>query len=228
MPSRIPSIRTPMHENLCGWMRAQTWPELRLLVADAYSASFWHPYGFVVIRLRINDFPGWGMRLHLWPSTEEPQATQVAHQQVHSHGWDLLSRTLLGEVCHRTFIVDEVPKGCKAQWCKYLVESDYTTGVSTLRHHRCGFRVVPLDEHASPLGSELTVVSASDFHSTTVVPSELPWAVTLAATAHRGSEPSVVVSPHTSTEIIVNERRPVLNLIAVLGEIDDAYVRVAG
>jgi 8-oxo-dGTP pyrophosphatase MutT (NUDIX family) len=211
-----------MDNVLPNWLMAQTWPDVRPTRADARRLAYWHPYGFVVLRLIVKPFSGWSLRLHLWPRASTPE---LEDQRVHSHGWDLVSRTLLGEVVHETYQLVEARRAAGSSWCTYSVTNSYTVGQSVLRRETCGIRPVRIGRALSLPSSPVTSIGHSRLHSTTLSSSEGDLAVTLVATSEEHKSTSTVVVPDSYPTCFTNERRPVTDLDALLERVDDRYVQ---
>lgn len=215
-----------MDSELHSWLQAQTWPDLRPDVLAAASAAFWHPYGFIVVRLDVHRFTGWGVRIHLWPekhSLSVPYQTQY----IHRHGWELLSRTLVGAVRHTTYSVAPDSRA-DPEWCEYAVISDPGVGQSMLSRVRCGLGAEETGELRSSPDSDLTRVRAIDFHSTAAEVTGVPWSVTVAATATHREATSAVLAPVSTPTSYSNPRKPAGEIASLLTAVDASYRKESG
>lgn len=209
----------PTREAIGSWMTSQGWPDLRTFLDDA--PSYLHPYGFLVFRLPLDTFPEWGIRVHLWPPAGK-RRTDSDPFIVHSHGWDLLTRAVVGCVRHAMYDVDD---GATAVWYdSFTVESSPGAGVSVLspEGRSTGVRMVS-EWDATPQEGPLHI-PAGRFHTTTG-PHEAvwdSWSVTLVATEHVASNDSRVLGPSKGSAV-VNERAAITDPGVSLSAVDHAY-----
>jgi 8-oxo-dGTP pyrophosphatase MutT (NUDIX family) len=88
------------------WILERTISDVPHLLRNVQRA-YVHPYGFHVLRLALPDLAPWTVRLHVWPNPIEIYArmhhTRSENQLIHSHGWDLLSMVLAGELDESTY-----------------------------------------------------------------------------------------------------------------------------
>ena len=75
------------------------------LVAELLPAAYWHPNGFLKIRI-ANDPDGASFRIHLWPK-KSPGSDQI--DDIHSHRWQYYSKVLYGSLKVETY--QETPQG---------------------------------------------------------------------------------------------------------------------
>ncbi|MEW2118445.1 NUDIX hydrolase [Streptomyces sp. NPDC005474] len=141
---------------------------------------------------------------------------------MHSHGWDLLTRSVVGCVRHAMYDVDD---GATAVWYdSFTVESSPGAGVSVLSPEGRSTTVRMVSEwDATPQESPLHI-PAGRFHTTTS-PNEAvwdSWSVTLVATEHVASNESRVLGPFTGSDV-VNERAAITDPGVPLSAVDHAY-----
>ncbi|WP_369132007.1 NUDIX hydrolase [Modestobacter sp. I12A-02662] len=213
-------ITMPEHE-LRMWLEAQTWPDLRArLEGTTDLVAYDHPYGFVVCRLREDEIEGWQIRLHLWPSRGEMERVMARRgtldQQVHAHGWRILSTVLIGSIEESRYVVSPCES---SETSLYRVESDYGSGTSrlALEAPAVGVRLASRSERGAHSG--VIEIPRGEYHSSAslVAPS-----LTLVATELRGGS-SFVVAPKGLGPMIVNARRPVLDLAEQFAYFDEQY-----
>lgn len=185
------------------WLAIQTWPDvLDRVVTDANLVSYEHPYGFVVLRLSETKFPGWQIRVHLWPEAKTLRERLARNgtfaQQVHAHGWDLMSSVLVGSIAENTY--EMVPGG----GALYCVESTYGVGSSVLKKQRT--QVAPRQLTSSDRGPDDGTYSihAGVFHSSQTVG---PPAASLVATSTEHQGPSLVLVERDSGDELVENYR---------------------
>ena len=206
-------------------MAIQTWPDVADRVrTDSGPVAYLHPYGFVVLRLLDTKFPGWQIRVHLWPDPqilhEIGKASSTIEQQVHAHGWDLKSRVLIGSITESTF---ELRSGSGAL---YEVSSAYGEGASVLEMVRTGVAAERSVTSERSVSSGLYEIPAGVYHSSTTT-SEA--SATLVATATDHAFPSRVVAGGGETpQTLENLRLPVSNLPELLRTYDDLYAAENG
>ncbi|MFE0352288.1 NUDIX hydrolase [Streptomyces nigra] len=209
----------PPREAIDAWMARQGWPDLRTFLDDA--PSYLHPYGFLVFRLPLDAFPEWGIRVHLWPPPGQ-RRTDSDPFIVHSHGWDLLTRSVVGCVRHAMYDVDD---GATAvSYDLFTVDSSPGTGFSVLSPEGRSTSVRMVSEwDATPQESPL-YIPAGRFHTTTG-PHEAvwdSWSVTLVATEHVTGNDSKVLGPSNSGAV-VNERAAITDPNVPLSAVDHVY-----
>jgi len=220
------------HDEVLTWMASQTWPDLRDDVVEAYPVSaYLHPYGFIVVRLSVTHFPQWGIRAHVWPGLNEYDEhgvqSRTTDQRIHCHGWDLISRTLLGQVKQRIYTIEPSGPG-EGSYCSYRVISDIGVGESVLRTLGEWFRPTLDAEEVKRVGDEPLVIARGAFHETVPVDAT-HRSLTLAATAHvvAGYE-SVVLMPPGAPEIVRNRRLQAPDVETVVLAMDEAYDETRG
>ncbi len=202
------------------WMSAQTWPDVKPEVLDSAADAFRHPYGFVVVRLSIQTFDGWGIRVHLWPVGQRTHALSGS-QYIHRHGWSLRTATLIGTVRHDSYVVKQGAQ-TSATWCAYTALSDRGIGESVLYRESCGFQATLADSKVSGVSSGLTLIEGDEFHTTTS-DREDDWCVTLAATADRGTQGSTVLLPHGCPPVVTNSRERYETVSDLVPHLDALY-----
>src|SRR4051794_20419382 len=93
---------TTTHDAVARWLLAATIDDARRLLERNCETAYRHPYGFDVCRTNFAEFPGWTIRIHLWPNQAELSRRMLEegteHQGVHCHGWDLKTKVLLGAI----------------------------------------------------------------------------------------------------------------------------------
>jgi 8-oxo-dGTP pyrophosphatase MutT (NUDIX family) len=213
-------------KGLVDWMSVQTWPDVKDLLQRERITTYSHPYGFVVCRVESIKFPGWQIRIHLWPPAREFEETLrrngTADQQVHCHGWRLKSTVLVGAVEEVSCSVLEAEDTTLAL---YSVSSDYGSGNSRLSIMKLGVGVHELGRMVRTTPDGLFDIPTGRFHmSRSASPDRT---ATLVATELTSGRPSCVVAPARDVPRLVNRRESVNNLEASLDELDSAYRREA-
>ncbi|MFE0918163.1 NUDIX hydrolase [Streptomyces nigra] len=141
---------------------------------------------------------------------------------MHSHGWDLLTRSVVGCVRHAMYDVDD---GATAvSYDLFTVDSSPGTGFSVLSPEGRSTSVRMVSEwDATPQESPL-YIPAGRFHTTTG-PHEAvwdSWSVTLVATEHVTGNDSKVLGPSNSGAV-VNERAAITDPNVPLSAVDHVY-----
>jgi 8-oxo-dGTP pyrophosphatase MutT (NUDIX family) len=201
------------------WMLAQTWPDLRRL-AEKARTSYRHPYGFVVVRLDEPLFEGWQVRLHFWPAPAEFEAHLIAFgtaaQQVHAHGWDLVSRVLIGALEESTF---EVTLSERSERALFSVRSDYGTGHSHLEKDVPSVDVNLIGRSLRTKEDGCVLIHRDTYHSSM----PLNPSASLVATQTVNTATSHIVGPADIGATSRNERRPASDLTEILKSFDEIY-----
>ncbi|WP_369222290.1 NUDIX hydrolase [Streptomyces sp. R39] len=176
-----------------------------------------------MFRLPVQPLPEWGIRVHLWPPAGE-RRTDADPYQVHSHGWDLVTRSVVGCVHHAIYDVDD--GATAARYDSFTVESSSGTGSSVLspEGRSTGVRMVA-EWDATPQDSPL-YIPAGRFHTTTSPPAGVwdSWSVTLVATGHVVGNDSRVLGPSKGGDV-VNERTAITDLSVPLSAIDRSHAQ---
>jgi 8-oxo-dGTP pyrophosphatase MutT (NUDIX family) len=203
------------------WLATQTWPDLRKLITQGPITLYEHPYGFVVCRLETEWFPGWQVRVHLWPEREQMErdlrANGVADQLVHCHGWDLKSAVCLGALNEFHY---ELARGSNEGQCIYRIVSDYAVGSSKLVLQEDHVRPVLLSEQRYDMETGLRFIEAGQFHAAIVAGG--PTVSVVATSRVHGGE-SLVIGPPTADPSPSNDRRGVEDIEGALSRYDDIY-----
>jgi 8-oxo-dGTP pyrophosphatase MutT (NUDIX family) len=177
----------------------------------------------LVVRLPIRYFPLWGIRLHVWPSPETyreyGELLGTTAQRVHCHGWDLVSKALIGEVNQKTYVVVRSSIGAVSS---YRVESELGPGRSVLRRHEDRLEVTLLGQEKRSFADAPLVIPKQQFHETEPTVSGR-LSLTLAATAHAERNDSFVLAPTDSPEIVENPRAPIQDIEATVAKLDSFY-----
>lgn len=217
-----------MQDRVRDWLGAQTWPDVR--PSDGWDGPrYWHPYGFVVLRLAVVVVDGWSCRLHLWPNGETQERLNIPtaiDQEIHCHGWNLASRTLVGEVSHSEYEVAAAaadPMSLRA----YSVTSAYAVGRSILTGTGDYFTVTAEHRLVSTVTDGPIEIRAGRFHSTHARTSSSEWAATLVLTEDVDREKSLVLC-RGRPDSVDNPRGEVTNISTALQVLDDDYRRSAG
>lgn len=217
----------PEPQDLPSWLSSQTWVDFSSEVLGAEENAYVHPYGFIVVRLPIFAFPGWGIRVHIWPGRDAfdrfAAQRRTIDQRVHSHGWTIWTKVLLGKVEQVSYVLADVHSSDTGPtWDAYGVASDIGVGKSVLRR---------LDQRLRPKEVSTEIRSAVDpafllpvgqFHETRPF-SNVGYAVTLAATEEVQGNASRVLAPSESAEELVNRRESLPDLYSVVRELDAQY-----
>jgi 8-oxo-dGTP pyrophosphatase MutT (NUDIX family) len=210
---------------LDSWLKTQTWPDVRELICQGPAVPYGHPYGFTVCRLETEWFPGWQIRVHLWPSRDEILRSQrengVVDQLVHCHGWDLKSSVCLGLLSEFQYEV--------AVWDGkqdiYRVVSDYADGSSSLILEQKQMQSRLVAEHQRGARSGVEFIPAGDYHSTITAG---PPAVSVVATSRTHKCDSRVIGPPATSRTIANARHLVEDLDGLLRGYDQIYLEAVG
>lgn len=200
------------------WLAIQTWPDLRSrLDATPQLVAYEHPYGFVVCRLEDTPVAGWQIRVHLWPSRREMERllthNRTNAQQVHAHGWDIVSQVVLGAVEESGYRLTPDPG---AEQSVYRAVSDYGAGTSRLNLEQVGVRVDLVDRRLRHSGDGVLTIPRGTYHSS--ISGSAPG-VTVVATEVSGGD-SFVVAPRHTAPTVVNARRSVPDLHELLTTFD--------
>lgn len=70
-------------------------------LAEIADRSYYHANNFLKLVLMAGDTNPWKLRLHVWHP--QPDVTEEATEDVHSHRWDFTTTLLAGEYCAREF-----------------------------------------------------------------------------------------------------------------------------
>lgn len=204
------------------WLKVQTWPDLRELVAETPTTPYVHPYGFIVFRIEAEWFPDWHIRLHLWPARAEVvrrlQESGVTDQLVHCHGWDMKSIVCLGSLAEHRY---KLRTGDNCTKRLYQVVSDYATGKSTLVAEPGQVESILVSDTEREASARIHFIRAGEFHST--MTSRGP-AVSVVATSRTQIGASRVVGPPIKSGKISNIRRPVEHADFLLDSYDELYL----
>lgn len=194
---------TESPQRVSDWLTALTRSALGELLADI-ETSFEHPYGFGVVRLAQSPLEGWGLRVHFWPPKVEQELRQHIHgtrqQQVHAHGWTLVSRVFEGRLIEQRFLITtDSPESL----VRYESVNSYGKGHSRLTS--TGERMA-VSLRASKLRSPddgSYLIPAGEYHSTSN-DCDRP-SVSVVAT-ELSDNVSSVIAPSDSGLVIHNER----------------------
>jgi len=212
----------PSAVDVDSWLRIQTWPDLRELVAETPTTPYVHPYGFIVFRIEAEWFPDWQIRLHLWPSRVEMlrriQENGVADQLVHCHGWDMKSIVCLGSLTEHRY---KLRTGDNYTKRLYQVISDYATGKSTLVAQPDQVEPILVSNTQREELADIYYIQAGEFHST--MTSSGP-SVSLVATSRTQIGASRVVGPLIKDGLTSNIRQPVEDANFLLDSYDELYL----
>jgi 8-oxo-dGTP pyrophosphatase MutT (NUDIX family) len=207
------------------WLKVQTWPDLRELVAEAPTTPYVHPYGFVVFRLETEWFPDWHIRLHLWASRREMlrqlQESGIVYQLVHCHGWDMKSVVCLGSLSEHRYKL-RTGDGCTMRL--YRVVSDYAVGKSMLVAEMDPVEPILISDTERKASDGIQLIQADEYHST--MTTEGP-AVSVVATSRTQIADSRVVGPLIKNGEFSNLRRAVEDADSLLDIYDKLYVDLA-
>jgi hypothetical protein len=140
-----------------------------------------HVLGFM--HLRIAEFSGYALRLHIWPTPQYPPALPV--WLVHTHAWRLSSLVVVGEVENRIYDVAEAPDG-EHRLYEVVYEGDHSKRVSLPARVSC--RRATTDRIGKGVVYE---VPAGAYHSTVV--DDGVFAVTFVVTEAAGQVRARVV-----------------------------------
>lgn len=168
------------------WISNQTWPDAKHLIENHTQSSYVHPYGFIVVRTDVAYLKGWHVRVHFWPPETEPNTSGF---EVHSHGWDMVSKVLVGELRESSYSARRDPTGL---WSAFNVSSTVSTGSSTLKKLKGHYSV---DEVLTTLRNSKNnphTVETGNLHSTS--PGSPHLSVSLALTSTLNTESSYVLS----------------------------------
>ena len=181
-----------------------------------------HPNGFVVCRIEQAMFTNWQIRIHLWPAsfafTSGLDAGGAEVPSVHSHGWDLLSKVVAGEMEDSTYEVAVDPMGSKAL---FTVESDYGVGSSRLKPFESAVTMTEVAKVRRTAVSGSFDIPAGRFHASRPL-AQLPSA-TVVATSTQRVKPCEVVRPRGGQDLVGRSREPVSNLPELVEGVEATY-----
>ncbi|WP_280217577.1 NUDIX hydrolase [Nocardia neocaledoniensis] len=201
------------------WLSHQTWPDCKSVLQTSLETAYRHPYGFIVCRTRIDLFPGWQIRVHIWDRDRTDRGDAISEMLVHSHGWDLASTIVIGALTETRYIVSEQLYSPDEI---FEVSSTYGVGRSSLIATGRAARHEVRDTFLRTETDDVYTVPAGQFHSTERGPEGTT--VTLVATALGSHTPSYVIAP-AATAVKMNERERVDNVESMMVRLDEAYER---
>lgn len=202
-----------MHEskdfgvNAISWLAEQTNVSIQELLLNERVESYEHPYGFTVMRVLGEFVAGWNLRVHFWPplemQTQRMARNGVLDQQIHSHGWNLVSRVIFGALHERTFEVVPEPA---SPFYLHRVHSDFTVGQSRLERENVGVSAVEKVTQVRTGQTPPYAIPADVFHQTQSAGTK--WTLSLVMTEEAGTRQSSVLAPSASEGAITNARSP--------------------
>lgn len=211
---------------LRNWLTRRSWPDVAQLAREADNTIFRHPYGFVVVRFPSSPFDGWAIRLHIWPSKldfdRHGESRNTIDQRIHSHGWDIWSKVVVGAVEQVQF--QSSPSSAETdELLAFGVSSDFGTGYSRLIQTG---ELVRAAQHSSEIrtaSDDAFLIPKAEFHQTYPVLDDRLSATVIAGEIMQDNT-SIVLAPRDAPSNIDNRREDVDNLQDMLDELDDLYL----
>lgn len=120
-------------DDISSWLASRTVDDVRRLLSRHCKVAYRHPYGFDVCRTNLSLFPGWTIRVHLWPRraelSERMSEANTEDQAVHCHGWNLMTAVVFGAVEEKVFRVEVRREG---DWDLFRVTGTRLIGDNSL------------------------------------------------------------------------------------------------
>lgn len=209
-------------DQLDDWLQNQSWLTLRPLLDHSLITAYEHPYGFVVCRIEQSQFSDWQLRIHLWPSTDKYlrrlSRVNLLDQQVHSHGWGLRSKVVVGAIEESDL---EVRYDAESEYALYTSINDYGPGASRLKVEQRGVVVRTRGRTIRTPGDDVFVIAANSFHASR--PASDRMSATVVLTEMTRVSHSYVVAPEANPASFANIRRPVYRLRSLIRILDGVY-----